>query len=42
MAQKWYEKASVQTAMVGGIFSILIARLYIGNDRSQLKRDNKN
>lgn len=42
MAQKFFEKASVQVAIVTGIVAILIAGMHIWNNRSQLKRDNEN
>ncbi|MDO8675351.1 MAG: hypothetical protein Q7K71_04460 [Candidatus Omnitrophota bacterium] len=42
MAQKFYEKASVQVAIVAGIFSLLYCGITIWNDRSQLKQDNQN
>ena len=42
MAQNFFEKASVQVAIVSGISGLLIAGVYIWNNRSQLKRDNEN
>ena len=42
MAQKFYNKASVQVAIVTGIVTIVVTVLYVWNDRSQLKQDNKN
>ena len=42
MAQRFFEKASVQVAIVTGIVALLIACMHIWNNRSQLKRDNEN
>lgn len=42
MAQRWYQKASVQVAIVVGIFSLFGVGINIWNERSQLKQDNKN
>lgn len=40
MAQRFYNKASVQVAIVGGVVSLLVAGMYIWHNRSQLKQDN--
>lgn len=42
MAQKWYEKATVQGAMVAGVSLLLVAGINIWNERSRLKQDNQN
>jgi len=40
MSQKFYQKASVQVAMVSGIGLILVTLITIAHQRSQLKSDN--
>ena len=40
MAQKWYQKASVQTTIVAGIIGIIIAGLNILHQRSELSKQN--
>ncbi|MBU0519876.1 hypothetical protein KJ564_13170 [bacterium] len=40
--QKFYQKAGVQAAIVAGIFSVIVAGMYILHHRSQLKEDNEN
>jgi hypothetical protein len=41
MSQKWYQKASVQVALVTVAGAIIVALVTIAHQRSELKRDNK-
>jgi len=41
MAQKFYQKASVQVAFISGIFMLLIAAMYIGFEYSSVNQTNQ-
>lgn len=42
MAQRFYQKASVQVSIVSGIALIIVTLITIAHQRSELKQDNKN
>lgn len=42
MAQRFYQKASVQVAIVTAIGIVIVTVITVGHQRSELRRDNKN